>query len=540
MKKRERWLNLLVWSVLTACLTATAVQAELKAAGPLSPANGFPVWYQDTAGVALDLCLDPNDAFCGVLMAPLPRPNDPVAFPTNFPDEAFWWTADASITVAGGGSADLILAMEAAFANGPPAVSDQISFGRIRIRIDTPVTGLYKITHPYGYREINVGLDAVTGLPEGIFDTLDIGATGQQFIGVLSPVVHPEGAPNLVNFGPFLRWTDPDYPVVDQATGRRYVGNPAVAHAVTGSPFGTNFFRVEGPAGANLDGLGGNIISTDRFLVSGKIIGLDITPAVSPSFGPVTVDTSSAAKLVTVTNLSGGPVTFTDSPATLTDPATGSASADFALDILTDNTCEGATLAADATCSFGVIFSPAPTATALRTVRVTVSTPTAGVPPAVATLTGTAQYTVTSATTASNGSTQGVLSPTGTLNLDAGSAQNFVVTPNSGYFPLVLVDGVRVALSAANSYSFNPLSAHHTINVKFIRNGDLDEDGVIKLGDALRALQIATGMASPTDSEAVAADVGPLTANKPKADGFVDVSDVLVILRRAINLDPSW
>ena len=41
---------------------------------------------------------------------------------------------------------------------------------------------------------------------------------------------------------PFLKWTT--------GAPAGYLGDPNVEHAVTGSPYGTNFFRIEGPAGS--------------------------------------------------------------------------------------------------------------------------------------------------------------------------------------------------------------------------------------------------------------------------------------------------
>ena len=42
---------LAVWMLFTA-----PAQAVLQAFGPVDPANGFPTWYQDTTGLALEFC----------------------------------------------------------------------------------------------------------------------------------------------------------------------------------------------------------------------------------------------------------------------------------------------------------------------------------------------------------------------------------------------------------------------------------------------------------------------------------------------------
>ena len=86
----------------------------LKQVGPIDEANGFPIWYKDTNNVKLELCTDPGDPYC--IMGDVPDPAQPVSFPDNFPDEAFWSSAESSIDAGGGDSALLVTAVEAAFA----------------------------------------------------------------------------------------------------------------------------------------------------------------------------------------------------------------------------------------------------------------------------------------------------------------------------------------------------------------------------------------------------------------------------------------
>lgn len=142
-------------------------QAALNAVDPGAyvPANGgFPAWYQDSHGRTLDLCLTKavSSRVAGAPGAPsymctlLPTPGvfddtQPIVFPTNFPDEAFWFTADAAIVDAARGI-DLSYgtAIEAAFAAEEPVEGDQVSFARVRIRVDVPTAGTYVVTHPYG------------------------------------------------------------------------------------------------------------------------------------------------------------------------------------------------------------------------------------------------------------------------------------------------------------------------------------------------------------------------------------------------------
>ena len=63
----------------------------------------------------------------------------------------------------------------------------------------------------------------------------------------------------------WLRWD----PAVAPAPPAGFIGDAAVLHSVIGSPFGTNFFRVQGPGAG---GPSGNDNSTDQFNLQGQII----------------------------------------------------------------------------------------------------------------------------------------------------------------------------------------------------------------------------------------------------------------------------
>lgn len=265
-------------SALCLALAASqAAQADLFAVDPGAPAgeylaeNGFfAAWYQDTHGRTLDLCLSKNlssrvpstpDApsyMCSLLPNPgIFDDTQPMVFPNNFPDEAFWFTGDAAIVDAASGI-DLayISAVEAAFGGGDPAPGDQISFARIRIRVDVPTPGTYTITHPYGVDIFDVTAD-------------DFGTDGNRAINMTRDV--GIGAPQTYtgalggDIGPFLRSVNGPYTEVNPDTGamETFIGDPNLLEAVTGSPFNTNFVRIEGPGGIDL--------STTDFAISGKL-----------------------------------------------------------------------------------------------------------------------------------------------------------------------------------------------------------------------------------------------------------------------------
>jgi hypothetical protein len=241
--------------------------AAVERVGPRDPAHGYPVWYEDSNGLKLDLCIaGPPRCLEG-----LPNPRQPALVSkrpalSNFPEEAFWWAGEAQVERPNGGRVLLVLAREAAFGGSDEAVrrGDQVSFSRVRIRVDQLVPGAnYTVTHPYG---INTFVAEDGGKRGGVINfTEDIGCA-----------LSPNPAVARCNFrdalfgqvDPFLIW-DP------KAGGRApvgYVGNPAANHRVIGSPNDTNFFRIEGPdAGGR--GTGIDRVQTSLFSIQGKIVG---------------------------------------------------------------------------------------------------------------------------------------------------------------------------------------------------------------------------------------------------------------------------
>ncbi|HWT69023.1 MAG TPA: Ig-like domain-containing protein [Pseudomonas sp.] len=234
--------------------------------GPYTFASGkFPIWYQDNNQLSMELCQSraassrvpastPPAYMCTLL--PTPGVFDdtlPMVFPDNWPDEAFWFLAETNIpnNAAGYGMDAYVAGIEAAFAGGNPLDGDQISFARIRMRINVPVAGTYTITHPYGVETVNVTTPGRRAI--NITRDIGVGAPGV-FTGALSGAV-----------GPFLRSVNGPYTEVNPDTGavETFVGDPNLTEPVTGSPNNTNFVRIQGPAGT---------IETNLFTVAGKVL----------------------------------------------------------------------------------------------------------------------------------------------------------------------------------------------------------------------------------------------------------------------------
>ncbi len=234
--------------------------------------SGYPLWYQDFNDFKLELCTIDN-GLCLLELA------DPVL--PGIGGETFWWTSEAAMTFPGGDGL-LVLAMEGAFAVDVGAVDgDQISFGRIRIRINVDTPGVYTVTHPFG-QFVQEVLAADIGPGREINDSADIGcfATPCDFSLALGSTI-----------GPFLFW-DAGLPVLDAggaAGDNFYIGDPAINHAVLGSPTGNNIFRIE------RDGV--LVAETNLFAVTGKVFTGDGNTA------PTTVIDNLAVVAGTTSNL---------------------------------------------------------------------------------------------------------------------------------------------------------------------------------------------------------------------------------------------
>src|SRR4051812_2060905 len=213
----------------TAALATTAVvkanPGGLTAVGPVNSEYGFPAWYQDNTGKRVELCLDGNDPMCGFVAAPVAGFDNtqPTVFPTNFPDETFYASANSTLTLPNGGKATLGLSLEAAFTNQVQN-GDQITFARQRIFVvGGPKNATLHFHEPYGNIDVDTDSTGKGRITEDI-----------------APSVGNFDTPLKGNVGPFLTW---DTGTVKTPSGE-YLGDPAIPHAVTGGMNG-NVFSVD-------------------------------------------------------------------------------------------------------------------------------------------------------------------------------------------------------------------------------------------------------------------------------------------------------
>ncbi|HEY6890763.1 MAG TPA: Ig-like domain-containing protein, partial [Solirubrobacter sp.] len=250
-----------------AVVCASTANATLLDHGPGDPVLVFPLWYRDLNGLALSECLSvtpsPNGAAAGKPMC-FPRNPDPAGFAGNIGPEVFYTDLNVGLNGANGMNLRYVAALEGSYLPaGVPVHGTESLFARLRITANILVPGTYKVTHPYGVEIFTV--KAADLGPRAIFWTADVP------LGAIMDFNSALGG----RIGPFIQWdfVDPGVvlSVVNAAgTTESFVGDPNFTHTYTGSPFGTNFVRVDGPVGSNLDGVGNDFIQSPLGNVLGQ------------------------------------------------------------------------------------------------------------------------------------------------------------------------------------------------------------------------------------------------------------------------------
>ncbi len=309
MRERFRSWPLMLAVFLICAICCPSANAVLNDFGPLN-FGGYPAWYRDNNNLAAQQCLSQAVSpvtglpICALLAFPNTVPPFdpllPVTFPpnppTNFnwPLETFYFSAQPppafKLQSPGAGRTVLLVALEGSFANNiNPIPGDQIVFSRVRIDLLGAPTGRYKITHPYGVDFMDV---VQTDVKSQKF-TRDIGLVGTRFTGAL-----------VGDVGPFLKWApdaaliaagtqnaDGTIPAVNPLTGaaEAFLGDPNIVHPFTGSPFGTNYWRIDGPAGSGIGGPGIDFIQSSDAVITGQKF-------TAPIPSPLTVDRATYAR----------------------------------------------------------------------------------------------------------------------------------------------------------------------------------------------------------------------------------------------------
>ena len=230
-----------VLAAFAAMAFAPGAHAVLQRIGPVDPAHGFPAWYQDRNGIALELCTidNPDPTISGLLVnsgqcaiGNAPPPNGiqagPEVFPNNVVTEHFYTLASAKMSTAGvatvNGNPRVVINMglEASFANGAPAFGTQLTFSRWRVQhFGVACAGNYTYYSPNNLPQTYPALAGGK-----VFQTYDIGLTNPA--DVLT-----------AHTGPFLQWADapggaPKAPFIGP-DGKKYLSDATLTTTITGS-----------------------------------------------------------------------------------------------------------------------------------------------------------------------------------------------------------------------------------------------------------------------------------------------------------------
>jgi|GEM_PF-1820361 len=262
-------------------LTSGMASAVLLDHGPNDPTLTWPQWYRDTNGTALGLCksqvASPNGAAGSMCFPPAP---DPAGFVGNLGPEMFYSMVGFKNTATGSDFRYRYVAgVEASYLPlGVPIHGTETVFARVRIALNfnsSAKNGTYRVIHPYGVETFEnvqaTNNSNLFGANAAVFFTADVPlAATMNFDLALGGAI-----------GPFVEWDVLQAGESLTVGGTTFLGDPNVPHTFTGSPFGTNFIRIEGPAGSNLDGAGHDFIEDHFGTVLGQVWGAPIAQALN-------------------------------------------------------------------------------------------------------------------------------------------------------------------------------------------------------------------------------------------------------------------
>ena len=183
---------------VAAVVLAQPALAVLQRVGPVDPANGYPAWYQDANGLAVELCIPTTqaDLVSGIcFVTPAEVPVLPEVMPTNWSQEHFYYFTSAVMNVASATPGvttplKVLTGLEASFNTPAAEAGQQITFGRWRVqapqaRAGMACAGTFTIYSPHrAPKAITLAAGA------RLFDTEDIGI-GPDFNGALNGAAGP-------------------------------------------------------------------------------------------------------------------------------------------------------------------------------------------------------------------------------------------------------------------------------------------------------------------------------------------------------------
>jgi pseudomonalisin len=135
-------------------------------------------------------------------------------------------------------------------------------------------------------------------------------------------------------------------------------------------------------------------------------------------------------------------------------------------------------------------------------------------------------------------------SPTGTVQFQINGVNfgspvqlvNGVATLTTSQLTVTGTDTITAVYSGDANNAGSSTATGFTEIVTLGHDGDINGDAVVDVVDVLLAQQIALGRITPTVSQLAHGDVAPLANGVPVPDGQIDVSDVLIIERKALGM----
>ena len=267
-------------AAMVAFAVAQPALAVLQRQGPVDPVHGFPAWFQDRNGMALELCtINSPDAIglavvnaglCAIVNVPAPNGVSvaPEVFPTNFSTEHFYTLTGASLAPAGQGNLANVavptpgagrivfnMNLEASFANGVPTAGQQLWFTRWRVQhTNVACTGNHTYYTPTRAPQ------TFPGVARGrIFETTDTGLGNPAAVmsGDIGPFLQSSDVPGGAPRAPFVGPDGKKYLSDGGGIGSAMTGseipnalatstNPYVPPEIKAMKF-TNYVAVQGP-----------------------------------------------------------------------------------------------------------------------------------------------------------------------------------------------------------------------------------------------------------------------------------------------------
>ncbi len=275
-----------------------AVSTNALGAVTTSATTGYPLWYQDVTGTALQQCLgvnldgtgaaDPRCVLPGFATIP-----SITADPLGFPDESFYSFAEAPLTINGNAGRFRLLT-EAAFASALPTNGQQITFARASLFTSQqgafPANSTFHVVYPFGAFDFST---------DALGDFVSIPGSGP-FAANAKEMRAEDGPGAAGDFTTILAGTNTGITTFLRSTTppAGYLGDAVTETPVTGGTNG-NIVTITQTAGV------GPFVVTGgtNWVVAGKIAVIDtVAPVITAAPMSAALGTAGAFATATVTD----------------------------------------------------------------------------------------------------------------------------------------------------------------------------------------------------------------------------------------------